>query len=437
MARRRTTLTTPLPERTVASPTELRDAVTRLERADVIGLDTEFIGEESYRPELCLIQIATARELLLIDPYVCGDLKPFWDTIHDPSKIVVVHAGREEVRMAYFASGNKPRNVFDLQIAAGLVGYLYPIGYAGLVQEVLHQRMNKSETLTDWRRRPLSLSQIRYAYDDVRHLIPIHAHLHGKLVKWDRTHWAAEEFHEFIEHSTNEEVAVEKWRKVKGLGVLARRELAVARELFSWREDFASRTNRPGRYLMLDDLLLEVCRRIPSNLEELQAFRGLPRSEMGAILDAVQRGASLPSGSWPALMSRDGDPPQVNALANLLSIALGELCRNLKLAPNLAATQTDLKILVRTLGGTDAAADGCGLRHGWRAAAILPFLERILAGSLVLRVGNPNSRHPVRFEPYASANSDDRMPKTLEDDDEEPDDPDQPANDDRDDDSEL
>ena len=436
MARRRTNELTPMPERMIASPAELREAVTRLERADIIGLDTEFIGEESYRPELCLIQIATSSELLLIDPYACGELKPFWDAIHDPSKTVVVHAGREEVRMAYFASGNKPRNVFDLQIAAGLVGYLYPIGYAGLVQEVLHQRMTKSETLTDWRRRPLSPNQVQYAYDDVRYLIPIHRQLHAKLVKWDRTAWAAEEFHEFIEHSTNEEVAVEKWRKVKGLGVLARRELAVARELFAWREGFASRTNRPVRYLMRDDLMLEICRKIPAGLEELQAFRGLPRSELNAIVDAVRRGATLPQTEWPAPMSRDGDPPHVTALANLLSIALGELCRNLKLAPNLAATQTDLKVLVRTSGAANREAAECGLRYGWRAAAILPYLEQILAGSLVLRVGNPNSRYPVRFEPYLAAGSEDRMPKTLEDDDEPADDH-EPIHDENSDDSEL
>lgn len=411
--------TLPPLERMIDSPSQLSEAISRLERVDVVGLDTEFIGEESYRPELCLIQIAVPGELLLIDPYACGDLKPFWDTIHHPSKTVVVHAGREEVRMAYFASGNKPGNVFDLQIAAGLVGYLYPIGYAGLVQEVLHQRMTKSETLTDWRRRPLSPNQVRYAYDDVRHLIPLYKKLNTLLVKWNRTAWATEEFAEFIEHSTTEEIAVEKWRKVKGLGVLARRELAVARELFAWREGFASRTNRPVRYLMRDDLLLEICRKIPANVDELQAFRGLPRSEMNAILDAVRRGASLPSNEWPALASRDGDPPHVTALANLLSIALGELCRNLKLAPNLAATQSDLKALVRTAGGDEKAAATCGLRHGWRAEAILPYLERILAGSLVLRVGNPKSRYPLRFEPYTSTTSADQMPTTVEDDEDE------------------
>ena len=126
-----------------------------LGKSPAIGFDTEFVGEDSFRPELCLIQIATAEQLFVIDPFSVGPLEEFWKLLLDPARTTVVHAGREDIRLCFFQAGKPPADVFDVQVAAGLVGLTYPIGYAGLVHELLGQRMTKGETLTDWRRRPL------------------------------------------------------------------------------------------------------------------------------------------------------------------------------------------------------------------------------------------------------------------------------------------
>jgi ribonuclease D len=252
---RRSSKSPPLPENLVTHPAQLVACLDHLAQAPAIGFDTEFVGEDAYRPELCLVQVATAEKLFVIDPFSCGPLDRFWQLLLDPAKTVVVHAGREDIRMCHFQVGRPPANVFDVQLAAGLVGFAYPMGYAGLVQDLLGQRMTKGETLTDWRRRPLLPAQVRYAFDDVRYLLPAWRKLTDRLRRFDRLAWAAEEFAGFVRKAIGEDVSVEKWRKLKGIGTLDRRGLAIAREVFAWREAFAERVNRPPRMLLRDDLI--------------------------------------------------------------------------------------------------------------------------------------------------------------------------------------
>src|SRR5580698_9052189 len=196
-----------LPEQLVAEPGQLQECLEHLAKTDVVGFDTEFVGEDAYRPELCLIQVATADALYAIDPLAVGSLEGFWRLLVDPARVVVVHAGREDIRMCHFQVGQTPARLFDVQIAAGLVGLTYPIGYAGLVLDLLGQRMTKGETLTDWRRRPLLPAQLRYAFDDVRHLLPLWKKLTERLKRLKRTEWADEEFKATIRKATGDEEA--------------------------------------------------------------------------------------------------------------------------------------------------------------------------------------------------------------------------------------
>ncbi|OWK34717.1 ribonuclease D [Fimbriiglobus ruber] len=399
MARRRA-LPTNLPESVVANPDELAECVEHVRAASCLALDTEFVGEDSYRPDLCLIQVATQDRLIVIDPFGTGPLDAFWELLLDPARVVVVHAGREEVRMCRFAIGRPPANVFDAQIAAGLVGFTYPIGYAGLVQEVLGARAHKGETLTDWRRRPLTPAQIKYAYDDVRYLLPIWAWLTDRLKRNDRLGWAAEEFAAFVRRAVNDDPAVEKWRKLKGMGGLNARELAVAREVFEWREAFAARLNRPPRVLLRDDLIVEIARRSPARAEDLHTLRGLPRGEADAILAAVRRAHALAPADCPEVTERDNDLPHVSTLASLLGVVLAEYCARIKIAPNLVATTQDLKALVRARQPGGRRPPESALAAGWRAAFIRPHLEAILDGREVIRVSDPASPTPISVHPF-------------------------------------
>src|SRR5229473_2988419 len=254
-------------EQIVAEPKELEACCQYLSTCQRLGLDTEFVGEDSYHPHLCLVQVATEDRLILIDPLTTGPLDEFWKLIIDPARQVIVHAGREEVRLCRLWAGEAPGNLFDLQIAAGLVGMVYPLGHGALVGQLLGVSLSKGETLTEWRDRPLTRSQIQYALDDVRYLLPLWQKLTAKLTEMGRMDWANEEFVRMTsraESSDTEEVVVEeKWRRLRGLGSLDRRRLAVVRDLYAWREEAAELTNRPTRAIIRDDLIVEIARRNP------------------------------------------------------------------------------------------------------------------------------------------------------------------------------
>jgi len=387
----------PLSEVSVADERALVEAVAHLRDTDAFGFDTEFVGEDTYRPELCLIQVSTADRLMLIDPFACGPLDEFWALMHDPRRVIVAHAGREEVRMCRFASGRPPANLFDVQIAAGLVGMTYPIGYAGAVQEILGVRLTKGDTLTDWRRRPLSASQVRYAYDDVRYLLPIHARLTNRLTKLNRLPWADEEFTAFVRRATGDEVTVERWRKLKGIGALNRRELAVVRAVFGWREGVAERQNRPARSVMRDDILIEVGRRGAKGTDELQHLRGMPRFDTAGILAAVRTAVELTPAQCPERIVGEIDPPQVGTLSALLSVVLADLCEHLKLAQPLVCSQQDLKDLVRARLPGNGLPDDSPFAGGWRADAIRAALEEVLDGKTSVRVADPLAADPLEY----------------------------------------
>lgn len=390
-----------LPENVVARPEQLAPCLDHLAEAPIIAFDTEFVGEDAYRPELCLVQIATTESLFIIDPFTCGPLDRFWEILTDPAKTVVVHAGREDIRICNFAIGRSP-NVFDVQLAAGLIGFTYPIGYAGLVQELLGNRMSKGETLTDWRRRPLQPGQVRYAFDDVRYLIPAWKKITERLKKFDRLAWAEEEFSGFVQKAVADDATTERWRKVKGTGGLDRKALAIVREVYGWRDGFAQRVNRPPRMLLRDDLIAEIAKRAPKTIEDLQMLRGLPRGEPEAILDAVRRARSLKPEELPDLEPRDNDPAHVLLLANFLGVVLSDLCSRKRLASNLVATGQDLKGVVRSTALGTPLPDA-PLARGWRSEHILPELLAVLDGRHSVRVVKPNSTAPLGYLPLAGA----------------------------------
>ncbi|MCS6864098.1 MAG: ribonuclease D [Gemmata sp.] len=400
-----------LPEQLITHPAQLASCLTHLAQSPVVGFDTEFVGEDAYRPQLCLLQLATAEQLFVIDPFSCGPLDRLWELLLEPQRITVVHAGREDIRICYFQSGSPPAKVFDLQIAAGLVGMTYPIGYAGLVHDLLQVRMPKSETLTDWRQRPLTPAQVRYAFDDVRYLLPAYHRLTERLKQWQRRSWAEEEFATAVKKALLDDMSVEKWRKIKGIGVLDRRGLAIARELYLWRDQLAERLNRPPRAVMRDDVLVEIARRAPSKWEELHAVRGLPRGQETALLDAVRRGRAVPLAECPELEQRESEPPNITILGNLLHVVLTDYATRHRIAANLMASVADLKALARSYLNGGTLPEG-PLTRGWRAQSVLPELLALLSGATAIRVANPRAADPlelVELEPDDAVASPDRV----------------------------
>jgi ribonuclease D len=376
----------------------LGSCCAHLASQDQVGFDTEFIGESTYHPDLCLIQIATAERLYVIDPLSVGSLEQFWPIVCDPKRVLVVHAGREEVRICQQQCGQTPRGIFDLQIAAGLIGIGYPMGYANLVSELLQQSVPKGETLSDWSRRPLSSRQVEYAFNDVRYLLPLYESIRRQLERLGRRTWMEEESAALIRHALFDGPEFERWRKLRGIGSLDRKRLAIVRELFSWRESVAERQNRPARTVLRDDLLVEIARRNPKSENELAGLRGVPARDHAALAAAVQRGRDTPRDAWPDAVERDIDPPVVALISGFLSAILADLCARWSLTPGLVATTADLRRIVsaRYRNRPELIKDSA-FGEGWRETQILPVLNSILDGRHSVGVGDLRERAPLRW----------------------------------------
>jgi ribonuclease D len=386
-------------ERVVNQPADLAECCDYLSSCRQFGFDTEFVGEETYHPRLCLVQVATLEQLILIDPLSAGPLDAFWKLVVDPAHEVIVHGGREEIRLCRLWAGVPPANLFDVQLAAGLVGFAYPLGHATLVSQVIGVQMAKGETLTEWRDRPLTRQQIQYAFDDVRYLLPVWQRLSDRLREEKRVDWARDEFQRLGATASPEEGPSEKWRKLRGLGSLDRRRLAMVREMFSWREETAARTNRPARTIVRDDLLIEIARRNPARERDLHVIRGLPRRGLSAVMEAVERARALPIEQCPVAAGREIDPPQVGFVTSVLMAALGDYCARQRLAGNLVASTEDVRLLVRArFKGRELPEDSL-LTQGWRREHILPYLQSFLDGKRSLRIADVRAEAPFDCPP--------------------------------------
>jgi ribonuclease D len=384
-------------EQIVTQPEELAECCAHLAACRRFGFDTEFVGESTYHPHLCLVQVATPERLVLIDPLTVGPLDAFWRLVVDPANEVVVHAGREEVRLCRLWTGQTPGNLIDLQIAAGLAGLAYPLGHGTLVNQVLRVQLSKGETLTEWRERPLTKAQIRYAFDDVRYLLPAWQRLSEELVVLGRRDWLREEVARLAASTAPDEPAQEKWRKLRGLGALDRRRLAVVRALHAWREQRAADLNRPPRTIVRDDLIVEIARRNPTRERDLQVVRGLPRRDLAAIVQVVEQARTLPADQCPRLAEREQDPPQVSMVSAVLMAALGDFCVRRRLASNLVAASLDVKLLVRARHTGGPLPGDSLLTRGWRAQYVLPHLLAILEGRRSLCIADVAADAPFAF----------------------------------------
>jgi ribonuclease D len=350
---------------------------------------------------LCLIQVATRERLAVIDPLAVREVSPFWDVVLDPTVEVVMHAAGEDLRICLIRTRSLPQRLFDVQMVAGLVGLNYPLSLVNLVGQVLGISLGGSETRTDWRHRPLSAAQLKYALDDVRHLLDLADHFTERLAQLRRTTWAESEIADFLE-SIAQRADEDRWRRLPGLHLLSRRSLEMARRLAEWRENEARRQNRPLRQVVRDDLLVAIAKRQPRNRRDLEALRDFNRPALlnrsQDILAIVDQARAVPEAELPDLPARHEEPPGLSTVTNLLSAALAQCCVQNQLAGSLVANVADLKHLVRWhLGGRNDSRRPA-LIQGWRGELCGPLLLDVLEGRLALRVVDPESEFPVALE---------------------------------------
>jgi ribonuclease D len=384
----------------IATPEQLAEFIPRLADVDTIAFDTEFVSEDTYRSDLCLIQVAVGDELAVIDPLGTGEVAAFWEAIASGPHETIVHAGREELVFCLAATGRRPSRLFDIQIAAGLVGYEYPAGYGALLGKVLGERPQKGETRTDWRRRPLTRQQIEYALDDVRYLPAMRDRLSAKLAALGRLEWMQSEMSAWQDEVEAARTA-ERWRRVSGTNGLSARSLAIVRELWRWRDAEASRRDSPVRRVLRDDLIVELAKRRSADPKQIRAIRGMERGDLQRLLpklaEHIALALELPESELPRTERRE-TPNQLNLLGQFLSSALTSICRTAEIAPSIVGTASDVRELIAfRLGyGGDEPPH---LARGWRAEIVGQLIDDLLAGRKSIRIADPESDHPLVFEP--------------------------------------
>jgi ribonuclease D len=374
----------------------------RIAGRPLIAFDTEFVSEDRYLPELCLLQVAAGDEMAIIDTVACPDVMPFWDLVCDARNghETVAHAAREEFRFCVLATGQRPHRLFDTQIAAGLIGLEYPAAYSNLVARYCDEALEKHETRTNWRKRPLSAGQLQYAIKDVLYLESIHRQITSRLQELERLPWLEEEM-ERRQQEFETDMKPERWRKLPGIASLSGAQLAVVRELWRWREDVAESRDMPARRVLRDDLLVELCKRGTTNLKKIRSIRGMDYSRVQKFLPeisaAIDRGLQIPRSQWPEKFKRSRIP-NLGLLGQFLATALGVICREQSIAANLAASTQELRTMAAWRLGMIKLHEPPRLYEGWRRQVIADEIERVLEGKKSLRVADPRSTQPLTFD---------------------------------------
>lgn len=329
-----------------------------------IGLDTEFMRERTYRAQLCLLQIATPRRCLCVDPLGPVPLAPLAPGLGDARVVKIMHAARQDLEVLWPLFGTLP-GLFDTQVAAALAGWPAQVGYADLVQQVLDIKLPKGQTRTDWSRRPLSAEQIEYALDDVAHLADLKDALERKLAQLGREAWLAEEL-SALGRPEDLFVAPENaWERIKGLGELDAWRRQLARELAAWRERRAADRNRPRSWILPDNVLRAIILRVPRTPAELAALEDMAPGfvehsgeEVLALIDSQHPPAKL---APPAPRSRPD--PALTAAVKRLGDITRQIATQLRISPEMLATRRDLEALAQ---GDAAAAP----LRGWRFTVV-------------------------------------------------------------------
>lgn len=333
------------------------DALTQglelLSRSDFVALDTEFMRESTYYPVLCLVQLATAQQCVIVDPLAIADLQPLWTFLQDRARLKVLHAARQDVEV--LSQAMQPLGVpiagpiFDTQIAAGLLGHAGQVGYGGLVEQRLGNVLPKGHARTDWSKRPLSADQLAYAADDVRYLVPLYQDLRDALRSAGRLEWLVEDARELEDPRLYRTEPEDAWKRLKGLDRLQPAQRATAKLLAQWRESRAMQSDKPRGWILADEALREIAERLPADVAELEKIRtlqpGVIRNRGAELISLVQQGRENGVNEPPSVAPARPEAELLAKVSTLMTFVRNEAER-MGIASELLATRRDVEQLV-------------------------------------------------------------------------------------------
>lgn len=349
-----------------------------------IGLDTEFLWERTYAPVPCLVQVATAHRVAIIDPIAGVDVAPIADLVADPEVEILMHAPAADLILFARRFGVRPTRIFDVQLVAGFVGLGTSLAYDRLTERVLGIRLAHDETFSNWVKRPLSPTQVAYAADDVRHLHAIVAKLAHEVAARGRSAWVAAELARRYDSSVRATDPRQAYLKLSRRGRLSGRQLALLREVAAWREAEAQAADLPVGWILKDPTLIEIARTSPRDADAIGRVRGaggLSRAARERLLGAIAAGLAAEPIEPPRDVPR-ALAGRVAAASELAAVLLRARCDAADIAAELVATRTDLERYVE-LVLTDAG-DEHPLAHGWRAELVGHELRDLIAGRIAL-----------------------------------------------------
>ncbi len=348
----------------ISDPIEFAQLCHELAGQRELGLDTEFLRERTYFAQLCLLQLSFGARALAVDTLALRDLDALRPVMAAPLTRKILHAARQDLEVLWPATGALA-GLFDTQSAAALVGLPAQIGYAELAKVLLDTTLHKSQTRTDWARRPLSAAQLAYALDDVRYLPPLADELTLRLQKLGRWGWFEEEMAQLAGNGSFQVEPEHAWRRVKGLAELDEQRRALARALGAWRERRAISADRPRNWILPDAALRDIVLSAPRTTAQLAAISELPegvRRHRGAEILSLIESLGLPALLPPLPQRRRPAPAETQAVQRLAELTR-EAGRELGIAPEVLATRRDMERLVA--GEREAPP-----LSGWRRAVI-------------------------------------------------------------------
>jgi ribonuclease D len=369
----------------IATQRELDEAVAALAKSGFVTVDTEFIRETTFWPELCLIQMASPGVTALIDPLADKlDLKPFFELMADEAVTKVFHAARQDIEIVFHLGGLIPHPVFDTQVAAMVCGFGESVSYDQLVQKVTGAHIDKTSRFTDWRHRPLSDRQLEYALADVTHLVDVYKFLAAKLEAEDRAHWLNEEMRVLTARETYDPHPEDAWKRLK-LRVRKPQELAVLQAVAAWREREARERNVPRGRIIKDESLYEIALqhpRDPAGLARLRTIaKGWERSSTAsALLEVVNTALARPKEELPKLPKAYQPSEGSSAAAELLRVLLRLTSEKEGVAAKVLASGDDLDRLANEGEKADVPA-----LHGWRRQVFGDAALRLIRGEIALK----------------------------------------------------
>jgi ribonuclease D len=373
---------------TINDTATLADVCARFATHPYVTVDTEFVRETTFWPDLCLVQVASDDEAVLIDPLAEGiDLTPLHDLMANKDVIKVFHAARQDVEIFYKLSGKLPEPLFDTQVAAMVCGFGDSIAYDQLVRRICGAHIDKSLRFTNWKLRPLSQQQLEYALADVTHLRDVYKFLKDKLAEEKRTHWLAEEMDILTTPKTYDLPPAEAWTRLK-LRIKKPIEFAILKNLAEWRETEARTRNVPRNRIIKDDAIYEISQSQPKDTNGLARLRtlhkGFEKSSNGrAILECVARAHALDRDELPKIPRPNHSPEGTSAAVDLLKVLLKLTAEEYDVAVKIIASSDQLEQIAISGEQADVPA-----MKGWRKELFGERALKLLNGKSGLRFEN-------------------------------------------------